>query len=440
MSETREYLEIPLEQLVPHPSQPLERNDIDDLAISIASAGLTEPIVVVPTGEPPVKYTIIAGHRRAAAVKKLKWQTIPAIVVNGVDDVVFTTKQLVASNVAREDFTTLQEAQVMQTMFELGISVEEIAKSTGEKAEKVNSLITIDQDIAPSVKQRFFNDPELTFDEAEALAEFAGTEDEAVLLDNIGEPQFDHVYQRARTDRQRRLLREAEAEALTEEGITVVDDPGYGESKVVDLIKIGISPDNHRSCDGHAAYIHVDWSGEEATRHYVCTDAKKYHDYKPAKHSPAQQADLDKAREGREFKKDGVAPTKVRREWLAEQLKNKERTWKGQYQWLAYVAAHRMYSTQKACFEILGLKPEKGDYGPSYPVARLLPKSEPLSLKTLMAMSFAGIDEELRLAQEIVCYRTTYVPAYLSFLKKNGYTLSLHEEQFLVVKEEESAS
>jgi ParB family chromosome partitioning protein len=62
-----------------------EGSDLDDLADSIRESGLLQPIVVreVETYEgdsPVVGYTIVAGHRRAAALRRLRWTTTEVIV------------------------------------------------------------------------------------------------------------------------------------------------------------------------------------------------------------------------------------------------------------------------------------------------------------------------------------------------------------------------
>jgi small-conductance mechanosensitive channel len=60
------------------PSQ-ADAKDIEQLAASIQSQGLLQPIVVVPrpTGD---GYDVVAGHLRLAACRKLNWTTIPALV------------------------------------------------------------------------------------------------------------------------------------------------------------------------------------------------------------------------------------------------------------------------------------------------------------------------------------------------------------------------
>jgi ParB family chromosome partitioning protein len=60
---------------------PLELQDIEQVARSIAALGLLQPIMVVknPQGD---GYDLLAGHLRLAACKKLGWKTVPAVVLD----------------------------------------------------------------------------------------------------------------------------------------------------------------------------------------------------------------------------------------------------------------------------------------------------------------------------------------------------------------------
>ena len=60
---------------------PLELQDVEQVARSVAAHGLLQPIMVVkaPTGE---NYDLLAGHLRLAACKKLGWKAIAAVVLD----------------------------------------------------------------------------------------------------------------------------------------------------------------------------------------------------------------------------------------------------------------------------------------------------------------------------------------------------------------------
>ena len=68
--------EMRVEDLNPHPMNReiyTAKTDIDGLMDSIEEMGLLEPVVVTPGG------TIISGHRRVLACKRLGWGTIDAL-------------------------------------------------------------------------------------------------------------------------------------------------------------------------------------------------------------------------------------------------------------------------------------------------------------------------------------------------------------------------
>lgn len=59
---------------------PLDTQDVDQLAKSIALHGLLQPIVVAQRPGKEEVYDVVAGHLRFAACQKLGWSTIPAEV------------------------------------------------------------------------------------------------------------------------------------------------------------------------------------------------------------------------------------------------------------------------------------------------------------------------------------------------------------------------
>src|SRR5687767_14472802 len=107
--------EIPLELIQPNPSQPRTQFDeqpLLDLAKSITSRGLLQPVVVRPL--PGGHYELVAGERRVRAAKIAELAAIPAIVRN-TDD----TERLelaLAENMAREDLNAVEEARACATL------------------------------------------------------------------------------------------------------------------------------------------------------------------------------------------------------------------------------------------------------------------------------------------------------------------------------------
>jgi ParB/RepB/Spo0J family partition protein len=94
---------------------------VNQLADSITDVGLHSPIVVrlaasEDTGTEPI-YQLLAGNHRYAAFQKLKWATIPAIIVDAND----LRAEIIAidENLCRESLTPAQEASAIMRRKEI---------------------------------------------------------------------------------------------------------------------------------------------------------------------------------------------------------------------------------------------------------------------------------------------------------------------------------
>jgi ParB family chromosome partitioning protein len=93
-----------------------DMGNISALAGSIAGpAGLINPITVTTDGR------LVAGERRLAACRLLGWETVPAIVVDGLDDAV-------AHLIAERDENTERKEMTISELVALGRALEELEK------------------------------------------------------------------------------------------------------------------------------------------------------------------------------------------------------------------------------------------------------------------------------------------------------------------------
>lgn len=128
-----------ISQLKVNPNNPRGDVAIDDslreLAESIKSQGILQPIVITPDG------TIVCGHRRVKACELIAERTIPCLVRE------LTEQQqlhiMLIENLQREDLTALQTAKAYQVLVDHGLSIREIAKATGFRAETVSRHLDI---------------------------------------------------------------------------------------------------------------------------------------------------------------------------------------------------------------------------------------------------------------------------------------------------------
>jgi ParB family transcriptional regulator, chromosome partitioning protein len=149
--------DIPLEKVVPNPSQPRmtwHEETLAELAASIREHGVLQPILVRPAGD---DYEIIAGERRWRASKLAGKETIPAIVER-FDDATALEIALI-ENLQREDLSPLDEAVIYKKMTgELGYSIRNLATKLGKDKGYVENrlrLASAPEDVRNMVAQRY---------------------------------------------------------------------------------------------------------------------------------------------------------------------------------------------------------------------------------------------------------------------------------------------
>ncbi len=149
--------EIPLEKVVPNPTQPrmtFHEDTLQELGASIREHGVLQPILVRPSGD---QYEIIAGERRWRASKLAGKETIPAIVER-FDDATALEIALI-ENLQREDLSPLDEAVIYKKMTdELGYSIRQLAGKLGKDKGYVENrlrLANAPDDVREMVAQRY---------------------------------------------------------------------------------------------------------------------------------------------------------------------------------------------------------------------------------------------------------------------------------------------
>ena len=127
----RTLAELPVSAVRPNPDQPRKMfKGIDELAASIRSEGLLQPITVRP--DAGGGYIIIAGERRFRAIQSLGWETAPAIVVERDDREGY--RLAVLENMARKDMSPVEEAKALRQLM-LTMTTCETAAAVGYGAD-----------------------------------------------------------------------------------------------------------------------------------------------------------------------------------------------------------------------------------------------------------------------------------------------------------------
>jgi len=122
------------------PRRDIEPEALEDLAQSIRSQGVMQPIVVRAIGSK--KYEIIAGERRWRATQLAGLPTIPALVRELSDETALAMALI--ENIQREDLNAVEEAIALhrlQTEFEL--TQQEVAQAVGKSRSTVANFLRL---------------------------------------------------------------------------------------------------------------------------------------------------------------------------------------------------------------------------------------------------------------------------------------------------------
>jgi len=134
---------LPIEILQPGEYQPrtnMDQASLEELAASIKSQGIIQPILVRPiSGE---RYEIIAGERRWRAAQIAQLDEVPVLVRDIPDEA--TLAVALIENIQRENLNPVEEAVgLKRLMDEFDLTHEEMAKSVGRSRTGVTNLIRL---------------------------------------------------------------------------------------------------------------------------------------------------------------------------------------------------------------------------------------------------------------------------------------------------------
>lgn len=139
-----QLLALPLDRLRPGRYQPRSRMDetaLQDLAASLRTHGMMQPIVVRALGE-EAAWEIIAGERRFRAAKLAGLAEVPVIVREVPDEQALQLALI--ENIQRENLNPLEEAQAIRRLIdEFGFSHERAADAIGRSRSATSNLLRL---------------------------------------------------------------------------------------------------------------------------------------------------------------------------------------------------------------------------------------------------------------------------------------------------------
>jgi ParB family chromosome partitioning protein len=135
------------------PRSHLDQEALNELAASIRSQGVVQPIVVRPieasTPSGGQRYEIVAGERRWRAAQIAQLADIPAIVRDIPDETAISVALI--ENIQREDLNPLEEARALERLIsEFSMTHQQAAEAVGRSRAAVSNLLRL-LDLAPEV-------------------------------------------------------------------------------------------------------------------------------------------------------------------------------------------------------------------------------------------------------------------------------------------------
>ena len=131
------------------PRQNFDQQSLQELADSIASQGIVQPVVLRPEGN---HYELVAGERRWRAAQLAGLQKLPA-VIRELDAKSAAAVALI-ENIQREDLNPLEEAQAfLRLIEEFDLTHQQVADSVGRSRATISNLLRL-LDLADPVKEQ----------------------------------------------------------------------------------------------------------------------------------------------------------------------------------------------------------------------------------------------------------------------------------------------
>jgi len=237
---------LPIDLVQRNPAQPrrhFDEADLNELAGSIKTHGVLQPILVRPIADG--KYEIVAGERRWRAAQRAGLHSIPAVIreLNEVE----VLEIAIVENVQRTDLNPIEEAQGFQALIDrFGRTQQEIADAVGKSRPHIANMLRLLS--LPDDLQEMVRDGRLSSGHARAILtapDPRGLAQRAVA-EGLNVREVERIAQQAKDEKHGPRASVAAAEAKSADTraleqsisnalglqVTITDKNGAGEVKI----------------------------------------------------------------------------------------------------------------------------------------------------------------------------------------------------------------
>ena len=175
-------LQVDIDLIDPSPYQPRTRFDetaLGELAQSIRSSGIVQPLVARPIGG---RYQLIAGERRWRAAQRAGLNRVPVVLRDVAEELAL--EMTLIENLQREDLNAIEEAQAFQRLMdEFALTQEQVAERTGKERTTIANSVRLLRLEGPI--QELVEENRLTAGHARALLALSDSEERVELARKI---------------------------------------------------------------------------------------------------------------------------------------------------------------------------------------------------------------------------------------------------------------
>ena len=134
--------EVDIDLIDPNPEQPRTRfveSALDELAASIKSNGIVQPIVVRRNGD---RFQIVAGERRWRAAQKAGLRRVP-VTLKEISDEKLLEVALI-ENIQRQELNVVEEARAYRKLLDnIGFTQEELSERVGKDRSMISTALRL---------------------------------------------------------------------------------------------------------------------------------------------------------------------------------------------------------------------------------------------------------------------------------------------------------
>jgi ParB family transcriptional regulator, chromosome partitioning protein len=136
-------LKLEVSKIRPNPRQPRQSFDeaaLDDLANSLKTQGLLQPVVVRPSADG--RYELVAGERRWRAAQRAGIHQIPAVVRDVPDEKLLELALI--ENLQREELNAIEEAEAYRILIDdLHLTQADVAERVGKQRTTIANVLRL---------------------------------------------------------------------------------------------------------------------------------------------------------------------------------------------------------------------------------------------------------------------------------------------------------